>query len=125
MSQRLDPATTASLVREAVRIHGKGESSADDASLGDLIEGEKERKEFQTTIVTLVRRQKFRIQAYEIPIHRNATIEEISRAVAMSALPGETESPPEETEEPKAPEPDETAGKKGQERKQNKFEEMS
>ncbi len=123
MSQRLDWAKTASLVREAVRMHGKGGASADDA-LGDLIKSEEEREEFRATIVTLVRGQKFRIEAYKIPIHPKTTLGEISHVVAMSALPGETESEQPETDEPKAPDPDETAGNQKQERQRKRFEEI-
>lgn len=123
MTQKLDQARTASLVREAARIHGKGEASSGDR-LEDVIKSEREREEFRSTIVTLVRSQNFWIEANKIPIHPKTTLGEISQVVAMSALPGESESGEPETEEPKAPEPEETTRHPKQQRQNKRFEEI-
>ena len=123
MSRRLDSQTAESLVREALRLHGKIGTSAH-VQIGDLIESKQEREAVRATIVTLVHAHKFKIEADAIPVHAQTTLGQISDAVLLAALPGGTEHPESESGEPNPPAPDETAGKPKQELHKKRFEEI-
>jgi hypothetical protein len=95
MTKKLQPHESIDIVRKALeRVRPSGDLNLDE-TLGQLMPEVDERDEFQRTLQRLVREKNFHIKPAAIPILPHIKLDEIVKALTMSALPGDptTEKP--------------------------------
>jgi hypothetical protein len=95
MTKKLEPHASIEIVRKALgSVRPSGELKPDD-TLGQLMPRVEERNEFRGIVQKLLKEENFHIESAAIPIFSHTRLDEITKALTMSALPGNptTEKP--------------------------------
>jgi hypothetical protein len=89
MPQALHPDASIRIIQESLFAAGRTDDLNLYATLGDLFPNEQERHFFRETVWTLVRKNDLQIDAGAIPTSPDTTLNDLSRALTFSALPGD------------------------------------
>lgn len=103
MMKKLDFSAAESLVREALETLRASSDIDLNENLASVLPREGDRHHLRLGIVSLVRRKNLRIDLGVIPVRDETRLRDLAEIVAMSALPGETETPVPDEKEPEPP----------------------
>jgi hypothetical protein len=88
MTKKLETHASIEIIRKALgSVRPSGELNPDD-TLGALMPKAEERDEFRQTVRQLVNEKDFDIESAAIPIFPHIRLEDIAKALSLSALPG-------------------------------------
>jgi hypothetical protein len=93
------------IVRKALGAVGQSGDVSPESALGELIPNEAERDQFREAIRKHVQAKNFKIRRESIPVYPHTTLGDLTRTIAMAALPGDPYIPKPDEEPPPPPRP--------------------